>query len=221
VTTLGPPIDARPLFPEERAALLELLVGLTPDEWQAPTVCPGWSVHDLALHLLFVDLGVLSRQRDHYFGRPQDAPAAPLDWDQIVVLVNENNDAWLRGARRISPPLLIDFLRLTGDQLTRFYATLDLDALGGAVNWAGPDPAPVWLDVAREYTERWVHQQQIRDAVGKPGLTARRFYFPVLDAFARAIPHTLRDVTASPGARVALVVTGEAGGIWTAARLNN
>ena len=37
-----------------------------------------------------------------------------------------------------------------------------------AVNWAGPEPAPIWLDPAREYTERWVHQQHIRDAVRNP-----------------------------------------------------
>lgn len=27
----------------------------------------------------------------------------------------------------------------------------------------------MWLDAAREYTEFWVHQQQIRDATGRPG----------------------------------------------------
>jgi hypothetical protein len=72
--------------------------------------------------------------------------------------------------------------------------------------------------VAREYTERWVHQQHIRDAVGKPGLTERRFFGPVLDAFARALPHTLRNSDAPGGARVRLVIAGEAGGAWTARR---
>ncbi|HEX3202686.1 MAG TPA: hypothetical protein VHW42_12245 [Actinomycetes bacterium] len=37
------------------------------------------------------------------------------------------------------------------------------------VSWVGPDPAPNWLDVAREYSERWTHQQQIRDAAEIPG----------------------------------------------------
>ncbi|MGH2559806.1 MAG: maleylpyruvate isomerase family mycothiol-dependent enzyme [Thermomicrobiales bacterium] len=218
MTRLGPPMDVRALFPEERAALLELFAGLRAEEWQAPTVATGWSVHDLALHLLFVDLGVLCRQRDGYDGRPQDAPAGPMDWDAIVAYVNGLNDAWLRGARRISPRMLVDLLRLTGGQLAAFYDTLDLDVPNGEVSWAGPGPHPVWLDVAREYTERWVHQQQIRDAAGRPGLTERRFFFPVLDAFARALPHTLRDTAAPVGTRVSLVVTGEAGGVWTAER---
>lgn len=48
---------------------------------------------------------------------------------------------------------------------------LDLNALGGPVEWAtGSDPAPAWLDIAREYMERYIHQRQIRDATGRPGL---------------------------------------------------
>ena len=50
------------------------------------------------------------------------------------------------------------------------------------IDWAGPEPAPIWLHVAREYTERWVHQQHIRDAVGRPGLNERRWLGPVLES---------------------------------------
>ena len=81
-----------------------------------------------------------------------------------------------------------------------------------------PAPAPIWLDIAREYTERWTHQQQIRDAVGRPGLQDRRFFGPVLAAFVHALPHALRHTAAPDGAIVRLVITGEAGGAWVAAR---
>jgi hypothetical protein len=74
------------------------------------------------------------------------------------------------------------------------------------------------MHVAREYTERWVHQQHIRDAVGRPGLTERRYFGPVLDAFARALPHTLRNTPVAEGTRVRLRIDGEAGGDWTAVR---
>jgi hypothetical protein len=82
------------------------------------------------------------------------------------------------------------------------------------VDWAGPEPAPVWLDLAREYTERWHHQQHIRDAVGKPGLTAPRYLAPALDTFVRALPHTYRDVGADDGTLVCLTISGESGGQW-------
>ncbi len=52
----------------------------------------------------------------------------------------------------------------TGEQTNAYFQRVDPFAMGGPVSWAGPEPAPVWLDVAREFTERWHHQQHIRAA---------------------------------------------------------
>src|SRR5215510_10267842 len=92
-----------------------------------------------------------------------------------------------------------------------------LDAAGSPVWWAGPGPAPVWLDVAREYTERWVHQQQIRDATGRPGLDGPRHVGPVIASFVHALPRSLAGADAAPGTTVDLEVTGPGGGTWHAA----
>ena len=59
-----PATDVRAVLTRERSELLEWLDDLTPDEWGAPTAAPGWTVKDLALHLLDDDLGLLSRSRD-------------------------------------------------------------------------------------------------------------------------------------------------------------
>jgi hypothetical protein len=72
----------------------------------------------------------------------------------------------------------------------------------------------MWFDLAREYTERWHHQQQIRHAVNKPGIMGREFYYPVLDTFMRALPYTFRTVNAPEATTLKLEVTGEAGGSW-------
>ena len=52
-------IETLHLFPGERAALLELLEEPDFEEWDAPTACPGWSVKDVAAHLLGDDVGRL------------------------------------------------------------------------------------------------------------------------------------------------------------------
>ena len=75
-----------------------------------------------------------------------------------------------------------------------------------------------WFDIGREYTERWLHQQQIRDAVGAPGLTGRAWLHPTLDIFVRALPHTFRHARAAPGSSVRVEIEGEAGGVWTVVR---
>ena len=211
------PIPTLHLFPGEREALLDLLKDLTPAEWGRPTVCPGWSVQDIAAHLLADDIGRLSRGRDGHsnpdFATGFDISTLP----GLVAAIDRQNALWVEAMRRVSPPVLIDLLRLTGKQTASYFATLDLDAIGGPVDWAGPEPAPVWLDLAREYTERWVHQQQIRDAVGRPGLQEPEWFAPVLAAFVLGLPRALGKA-GHPGETVLLTIAGEAGGQWLARR---
>ena len=197
-------------FPELLDALLDLLASLSPDEWQLPTACVGWSVHDVALHLLGDDAGMLSNRRDGY----RAGSVSIAGWQDLVAFINDQNARWVQATRRIGPRLLVDLLRLTGEQVAAYFQSLDPFAIGVSVDWAGPEPAPVWLDLAREYTERWHHQQHIRDAVEKPGLTGPRYLGPALDTFVRALPHTYREVGADEGTLAGLTIVGESGGQW-------
>jgi uncharacterized protein (TIGR03083 family) len=204
------PIIATPLFPEVLDELVALLSSLSAEDWQKPTACPLWSVKDIALHLLGGDVGILSRKRDGF--SPGGDPIN--NWNELVALIDDLNDKWVKATRRLSPRMLCDLLMSTGTQVCEYFAALDPFAIEGPVQWASDKPAPVWLDLAREYTERWHHQQQIRDAVGKPGLKEPRYFAPVLDAFVRALPRTYKDIDASDGTLVALTISGESGGRW-------
>ena len=95
----------------------------------------------------------------------------------------------------------------------RSLAGLDLSGTT-RVSWAGPDPAPAWLDLARDFTERWVHQQQIRDAVARPGLNDAQWLSSLLRTFLWALPHHYSHITAEPGAQLALTIIGPGGGAW-------
>jgi uncharacterized protein (TIGR03083 family) len=196
-------------FAPLRTQLIELLARLSDDDWARPTAAPLWSVKDVTAHLLGGDVGVLSRERD---GRP--ATPTPGTYADLVNLVNRLNEEWVVSARRMSPRLLRDLLDFTGPAVEEYFLSLDLDAIGGPISWAGTDPAPVWFDIAREFTERWHHQQQIRDATGQPPLYDPYFLSPVLDTFVRALPHSFRDAAAPVGTAVRLEITGDAGGNW-------
>jgi len=208
------PILVTPLFPTLRQHLQELLASLTPKEWAIPTTAGEWTVKDVALHLLGGDIGNLSRRRDMF------TPSSPSlsNWEDLVAFINHLNRTWVEAARRISPQVLCDLLRHVGPQIEAYFASLDPFAIGEPVRWAGPQPGPIWLDLAREYTERWHHQQQIRDAVGRPGLYEPALFAPVIDAFVRALPHTFRAVDASVGASLQLTISGAAGGHWVVRR---
>lgn len=206
----GPPLDTRPLFPAERGEFVALLRELTAAEWQQPTVCPGWRVHDVVAHVGHDYLRKLSRTRDLYPG-PGPAPGESLPG--FLARVNQE---LVDVARHWSPQILVDLISHLGPQLDQLWASLDLGRTGEAVSWAAPGvPAPVWLDVAREYTEYWVHQQQVRDAVGRPGADDERLAAPVSDTFLRAAPYALRRLSPDPGTSVLIQVTGPGGGTWT------
>ncbi|GAA2632827.1 maleylpyruvate isomerase family mycothiol-dependent enzyme [Actinomadura fulvescens] len=209
VSWLGPPIEVRSLFAGQQAAFTALLRDLAPQEWSRPTACPGWSVHDVAAHVLGDHLGRLSMGRDgfHVLSPAPDEPF-PAFLDRI-------NEEWVVAARRISPPLLVEWLSATATQVADFWQSLDMDALTALVTWAGADPAPVWLDAARDFSEYWTHHQQISEATGRPG-PDERFLAPVLDTFLRALPYTLQTADAPQGT-LAFVVTGPGGGGWTCA----
>ena len=105
------PVLTLHLFPEEGAALLKLLASLSAPKWDLQTVCSGWSVKDIAAHLLADDLGRLARGRDAY-PRAAFAPSSPENIEaQLLEFINQQNESWVAAARRLSPRLLIDLLR--------------------------------------------------------------------------------------------------------------
>ena len=143
VSWLGPPIDARALLAPQQAALIELLHQLDTPDWARPTVCPGWTVQDVAAHVLGDQVGRLSIHRDGFQSLHRREGEASAEF------LNRINHEWVAAARRISPALLTELLAVVGDQVLDHWHTVDINAIGGPVSWAGPGPAPVWLDVAR------------------------------------------------------------------------
>ncbi len=114
----------------------------------------------------------------------------------------------------MSPAIVTSLLSATGSEFSDFVSTVDIHQVGPGIGWAGPDAAPVWLDIAREFTERWVHQQHIRDAVGVPGLKDRQFLKPVLETFMMALPFAMRNVEAPAETTVEVHISGDSGGFW-------
>ena len=213
------PIETVHLFPVIDKMLIELLRSLTPEEWSKPTIAKLWTVKDIAAHLLDTNLRTLSMSRDKYFG----LQASQINsYEELVAYLNQLNADWVNASKRVSPQLLTDQLELTGKQFCDHIASLD--PFGEAVfsvAWAGEEKSENWFHIAREYTEKWIHQQQIRDAVNKPGLMTKELFYPFIDTFMQALPHTYRDVTADEDTIIKIIVSTEIGGCWFLVRKNN
>ncbi len=205
------PLYLLELFPPLSKELIKVLRMLQPGDWDRPTTCSAWSVKDVAAHLLGGNLGRL-------WNRTETNPAEIHleDYDVLVGTINRENDLWVQAARRISPQILIEFLEITDRHLFDAFRMLDQDAPARiSVAWASDDLPPNWFDIAREYTEKWLHQQHIREAVNQPILTGRAWLSPVLDTFIRGLPRTFRNLEASNGTSVSVQITGESGGEWS------
>lgn len=212
------PIDARSLFRPLHGKLIDLLTSLSVKDWSEPTVAKKWCVKDVVSHMLDTKLRVLSIQRDQYFG---EVPPEMNEKEDLIDWINKLNDDWVVATRRLSPDVLTSLLDPLGNEVADYYNALDpWEESIFPVAWAGETRSFNWMHVAREYTEYWHHQQQIREAVGRQGIMTRQLFFPVMDTFFLALPYTFREVEAEEGSVVKVTITSEIGGNWFLERTN-
>jgi uncharacterized protein (TIGR03083 family) len=207
------PLDLTPFLAPERAVLLDLLGALSDSDWQRATECPEWTVHGIALHILGDDLSLLARQRDAapngLFLFAQDRPGLTFR-----SLLDGFNDQWVVASRFISTELVIEMLRLVGEWSDTFYGNVGLDTIAREPVgfFASVNPSPYWQLIAREYIERFVHQSQIRRAIGAPELDGE-----IVTAAARTVAHAvaawLRNY--EPGVGSTIAIEFGAAGSWT------
>lgn len=201
------PILTADRFPALGRDLVALLRSLSNEQWDLPTVAPRWTVRDVAAHLLDTAVRRLSLERDGFMPPP---PEKPIEgYGDLVSFLNDLNAQWVVAMRRLSPRLLTDFLELVEPRHAEHM--LGADPWGKArfsVAWAGEAESQAWFDMARELTERWHHQQQIRLAVGAPPLDDPWMSEPIFDTFIRALPHGYRTVTAPAGTELVVRIEG-------------
>ncbi len=206
-------IDVVNLLPELDKMLFELLEQLSPEDWERQTIAPSWRVKDVAVHLLDGNLRMLSVSRDRYFG---ENPGNINSYADLLAFLNGLNADWVKATRRLSPKVITDLLRISGAEYCQFLATLPLhEKASVSVAWAGESESQNWFHIAREYTEKWHHQQQMRLAVGREReLLQEAWYFPYLDTSVRALPYHYRHVEGKDNEVIKFSFLGESEKIW-------
>lgn len=205
------------LLPLLDMKLMSLLKSLTPADWQKQTVAKLWAVKDVAAHLLDGNIRVLSMLRDGYAGKKPEINSHA----ELVNFLNGLNADWVKAIERVSPAMLILLHEVTGHLYCDYYGSLDpFEKSPWAVDWAGEKESLNWMHIAREYTEKWLHQQQIRDALDDNELMTKQFFYPFINIFMLALPYTYRDVSADDGTVIRVSISGDIGGVWHLMRMN-
>ena len=210
------PVDTAPLFRPLLIELTGLLRALNRADWDRPTLAGKWKVRDVAAHLLDGDLRRIAAGRDGH-ALPMDFP---IQTDQdLARFLNGLNQQGVAYGARLSPRLLADLLEVVGEWTANLMESLpkDVPALW-AVSWAGERESLNWMDVGREYTEKWHHQMQIRDAVGEPRLLSPRFMEPLLEISVRVLKVAYAKLEAPTGTAVTLDVAGPTSAVYSVVR---
>ncbi len=184
--------------------LIAFLEKLSPEDWSKKTLAGYWTVKDVAAHLLDGNLRSLSMLRDRFFGE------MPGEGQTLLQFLNGLNADWVKAMSRLSPTVLTDLLKSSGQAYCEYISGLKPhDEALFPVAWAGEEKSENWFHIAREYTEKWHHQQQIRQALGEEKeLFQAVWYHPYLNTSVRALPYHYRQVQAAPGTSIKIEFVG-------------
>jgi uncharacterized protein (TIGR03083 family) len=168
------------------ASLDELVAGLDDAAWELPTDCPGWTVKDQVSHLVGIE-SLLS-------GEP--APD-PVDAPHVRNPLGAANEGWI-AARRSWPPerVLDEFRQVTARRLAALRAMSDDE-------WAAPTPSPAGEVPYGEFMQirvmdSWIHEQDVRRAVGRPGHLDGPAAAAALDRFTRSLGYVVGKRAGAP-----------------------
>jgi len=211
-------IEVLHLFPKLNSSLIGVLEGLSTTQWNCSTLCKKYTVKDIAAHLLDTALLKISAGRDGYLKTATDINV----YGNLLDFFDGLNADWVKAYKRISPQVLTCQIACAQDEYYKYLLTLDLSAPAMfPVSWAGGKQSMQWFDIAREYTRRWHHQQQIRQAVGAVTILQREFYYPFLDICMQVLPFHYNSEASFAGALVKVNVVGDSGGSWSIVKRNH
>ncbi|MHB0929642.1 MAG: hypothetical protein ACYC3W_12200 [Candidatus Nanopelagicales bacterium] len=200
------------LFPELNSSLLKVISEMKAEDWNVKTQFPRWTVKDIFAHLLDTSIRRLSSERDHFESIINHSINT---YQELIDHITKLADQWAYSFSNVSPKILAEMIEKYQNELYEYLSTLD--PFGKArfpVSWAGEESSRNWFDIAREYTERWHHQMQIREALGKEPLYQKELYYPVLDTFMQALPYHYKNIEKEDGYTLGIEIVGESGGIW-------
>jgi uncharacterized protein (TIGR03083 family) len=171
-------------------------------QWDLPTDCPGWTVRDQLSHLIGIERLLL--------GDPPPPPLAEFP-GHVTNAFGEMNEAWVDARRRTpGPTVLAEFVEVTNRRIDdlRSMPTSRFDEVG----WSPLGEIPYRQFMETRILDSWVHEQDIRRALGRPGGRNGVGEATALDRCGDTMPYVVGKRVAPPdGTSVLFAVVGVMG----------
>ena len=183
-------------------SISELCDGLTEEEWKTPTDCPAWSVQDQVSHMSGSESGIL--------GGP-DPDHTPADVSHTRSEQGRHNEVIVDYRRSWAGPQVLDEFRENSALRLEFLRSRsDEDFAADMQTPIGPAPMSEFISI--RIMDAWVHEQDIRRALDRPGHMDSPAAAHALNRVIRAMPFVAaRRAQAADGSTVVLDISGPAG----------
>lgn len=181
-------------------SIVDLAAGLRPDEWALPTACPGWSVKDNLSHVIGTEAMLL--------GRPEPDVVLPDDLPHVRNDIGRFNEKWIESYRPRPDAEVLADLRAVIAERRAALAGMDQAAFDAdSFTPAGPDTYGRFMRI--RVMDTWFHEQDIREAVGRPGHVEGPAVEAMLDEITAAVGYLVGKKAAAPaGSSVRFELTG-------------
>jgi uncharacterized protein (TIGR03083 family) len=180
-------------------SLAQVGASLTDDDWARPTACPGWTVADQFAHVVGTESMLLG----------QDAPPGATEGlAHVRNDIGRVNEGWVQHYRTLGPAAVLrDLADVTARRLDQLRA-MD-EAAFDAPSWTPIGPGTYRRFMQIRVFDCWVHEQDVREAVGQPGHLQGPAAEQALDEVVRALGFIVGKRAAAPqGSRVRVEVHG-------------
>lgn len=177
----------------------ELCSSLGSDDWKKPTECPGWTVQDQLAHLAGNESRILGRPEPEHM---------PGDLSHTRNPIGESNEVQV-DYRRPWPPekVLEEFREVTSERLEQLRSMSEEDF--EAESWTPVGQGTVADLIGIRAFDAWVHEQDIRRAVGRSGHLDGPVAEHALERIASAMPFVVgKKVAPDDGTTVVFEITG-------------
>lgn len=132
--------------------------GISEDEWDRPTDCPGWTVKDHVAHMIGTESMLLGRT----------PPEGEVEGDHLRNDIGRFNEQWVQGFRgRSGAAVLDEFEVVTGERLAVLQAMTPEEWDEEGFTPEGKAPYRTFMEI-RAF-DCWFHEQDIREALSRPG----------------------------------------------------
>jgi len=171
-------LEASGALAETWEALAEVCRELSTTEWALPTECPGWDVKDQLSHLIGIERSLMGEAVPEWNG-----PLGPHVKNDFGAM----NERWI-AVRRPLPGAEVraEFVEVTRTRLAQLATRSETEWAFVGFSPVGDVPYAVFMEV-RAF-DSWVHEQDTRRALDRPGGSGNHASALSLDRVQGAMP---------------------------------